>query len=81
MSAGVMCFGFLGIVMSCNFPDGQATAVVCPPVRTWAPAFQKQVAKELRESPRNSALARVVVEAIGDRDIARACAAQQQKKK
>jgi hypothetical protein len=79
MSAGVMCFGFLGIVMSCNLPDGQATAVVCPPVRTWAPAFQKQVAKELRAA-KDSALARVVVEAIGDRDIARACAAHQKTK-
>lgn len=48
-------------------------AVVCPPVRVWSREFQKQVSAELRAAP-NSALARVAVQSIGDRDVARACA-------
>lgn len=47
--------------------------MVCPPVRTWSRQFQKQVAAEIRAAP-TSALAAVAVQAIGDRDVARACA-------
>ena len=49
-----------------------APAVVCPPVRTWSKDFQEQVAAELRAAPA-SALAKVAVQSIGDRDVARAC--------
>lgn len=66
----MICFGLL--VMVCHL-ETAPPAVVCPPVRTWSAPFQRQVAAELRAAP-NSALAQVAVQAIGDRDIARACA-------
>jgi hypothetical protein len=50
-----------------------APAVVCPPVRAWSKSFQTQVEAEMRAAP-NRALEKVAVQAIGDRDIARACA-------
>ncbi|MEY9110384.1 hypothetical protein ABH999_006580 [Bradyrhizobium yuanmingense] len=67
------CTGFVFIVaqLSCTAPD-PAPAVVCPPVRTWSRDFQRRVAAELRAAP-DSALAEVAVQAIGDRDVARAC--------
>jgi hypothetical protein len=52
-----------------------APAVVCPPLRTWSREFQQKVAAELKAAPK-SALATVATLAIGDRDIARACAAR-----
>ncbi len=63
---------FIAAQLVCTMPD-PAPAVVCPPVRTWSRDFQKQVAAELRAAP-DSALAAVAVQAIGDRDVARACA-------
>lgn len=70
----ITCTGFAFIFahLTCTIPD-PAPAVVCPPVRAWSAPFQKQVATELKAAP-NSALAQVAVQAIGDRDIARACA-------
>jgi hypothetical protein len=65
------CVGLF--IMSCNFTGGDSTAVVCPPVRTWSKSFQAQVAQELRAAP-NSAMGKVVIDTIGDRDAARACA-------
>jgi hypothetical protein len=56
-------------------PEPPVPAVVCPPVRTWSKDFQKQVAAELRAAPM-SALAKVAVQSIGYRDIARACRAK-----
>jgi hypothetical protein len=67
------CTGFVFIVAQLTCTDGAPPpAVVCPPVRTWSRDFQKQVAAELKAAP-NSALARVAVQSIGDRDVARAC--------
>jgi hypothetical protein len=70
----ITCTGFAFIVahLNCVIPD-PAPVVVCPPVRTWSAPFQKQVAAEMRAAP-NSAMAEVVRQAIGDRDVARACA-------
>lgn len=66
------CVGL--IVMRCFLDaNGNPTVVECPPLRTWTPAFQKQLAAELRAMPKNSATSRVIVETIGDRDIIRAC--------
>ncbi|SEC00142.1 hypothetical protein [Bradyrhizobium erythrophlei] len=65
-------WAFIAVQLTCTMPD-TAPAVVCPPVRAWSQDFQKLVATELRAAP-NSALAAVAVQAIGDRDIARACA-------
>jgi hypothetical protein len=68
------CVGL--IVMHCFASAPSAgTVVECPPLRTWSSVFQKQVAAELRAAPKNSAMARVVVDAIGDRDVIRACRA------
>lgn len=55
-----------------------APAVICPPVRTWSREFQRQVAQEMRAAP-GSALAKVAVQSIGDRDIARACKRQRKR--
>lgn len=68
------CTGWVLIYaqLTCVMPT-PAPTVVCPPVRTWTKDFQKQVALELRAAP-GSALAKVAVQSIGDRDIARACA-------
>jgi hypothetical protein len=70
----ITCTGiaFIFASLNCTVPD-QPPAVVCPPVRTWSKPFQAQVAAELRAAPK-SALATVAVQAIGDRDVARACA-------
>lgn len=70
----ITCTGIAFIVaqLTCVIPD-RPPAVVCPPVRSWSRDFQKQVSRELRAAP-SSALARVAVDAIADRDIARACA-------
>ncbi|MCW2195015.1 hypothetical protein AB7M45_007787 [Bradyrhizobium elkanii] len=65
-------WAFIAVQLTCTMPD-PAPAVVCPPVRAWSQDFQKQVAAEMRAVP-NSALAAVAVQAIGDRDVARACA-------
>jgi hypothetical protein len=67
------CTGFVFIVaqLTCTVPEA-APAAVCPPVRTWSRDFQKQVADEVRAAP-GSALAKMAVQYIGDRDIARAC--------
>lgn len=65
-------FAFIFAQLTCTVPDPPPPAVVCPPVRAWSAEFQKQVATELRAGPR-SALATVAVQAIGDRDVARAC--------
>jgi hypothetical protein len=64
-------FAFLFAQLTGTVPE-TPPAVVCPPVRVWTREFQKQVAQEIRAQP-NSALAKVAVQAIGDRDIARAC--------
>lgn len=63
---------FIAAQLTCTMPD-PAPVVVCPPVRTWSRDFQKRVADELRANP-TSALAEVAVQAIGDRDVVRACA-------
>lgn len=68
------CVGL--IIMRCFTGTSGGAVVECPPVRTWSPAFQKQLAAELRTAPKGSALARVVVDTIGDRDVARACRMQ-----
>lgn len=65
-------FAFLFATLTCQVPD-PAPVVVCPPVRTWSASFQKKVAAEMRAAP-TSAMAEVVRQAIGDRDVARACA-------
>jgi hypothetical protein len=65
---------FLYAQLTCVMP-APAPAVVCPPVRAWSKEFQRQVAAELRAAP-SSALAKVAVQSIGDRDVARACARQ-----
>lgn len=69
------CVGiaFFVIDMTCTEVAPPPPAAVCPPVRTWTREFQKQVGAELRAAP-GSALAAVAVQAIGDRDVARACA-------
>jgi hypothetical protein len=72
------CVGFL-FVFSCQLPAAVAPPVVCPPVRTWSRDFQQQVAAELKAAP-NSALGKIAIQAIGDRDIARACARLQHSK-
>jgi len=74
----ITCTGmaFIVVQMTCTMPD--APPVVCPPVKTWAPAFQQQVAAELDATP-NSALAQVAIDAIEMRDVARACAKRKRK--
>jgi hypothetical protein len=74
------CTGWVFIYaqLTCTMPEPRPPAVVCPPVRTWTKDFQKQVAAEMRAAP-NSALAKVAVQSIGDRDIARACKAAKRK--
>ncbi|MGY3366202.1 hypothetical protein ACVWZL_003327 [Bradyrhizobium sp. GM2.4] len=68
------CTGLVFIVAQLTCTDASPTpAAVCPPVRTWSAAFQKQVAAEIRTAP-DGALAQVVMQAIRDRDVARACA-------
>lgn len=68
----MICLGIL--VMICRLETAPPPAVVCPPVRPWSASFQTRVAAELRAAPPDSALAAVAVQAIGDRDVARACA-------
>jgi hypothetical protein len=68
----VICLGIL--VMICHLEAAPPPAVVCPPVRPWPRMFQQRVAAELRAAPPDSALAAVAIQAIGDRDVARACA-------
>lgn len=77
----ITCTGFaLGFAMlTCEIPPTTPPAV-CPPVRTWTQEFQNQIAAEIEAAP-NSALAQVAVQSIGDRDVARACAAAKRKKK
>jgi len=67
------CTGFAIIYAQLTCVTTDVPPVVCPPVRTWSQTFQKQVATEMRAAP-TSALAQVAIQAIGDRDIARACA-------
>lgn len=64
---------FIMVNVTCREVAPPPPAVICPPVREWSKPFQKQVAAELRAAP-NSALAKVAVQSIGDRDVARACA-------
>ena len=68
------CVGvaFIVLDMTCTQLAAPPPVAVCPPVRTWSQAFQKQVATEMRAAP-NGAMAEVVRQAIGDRDVARAC--------
>lgn len=68
----MICLGIL--VMICRLEAVPAPAVACPPVRPWSAPFQKRIAAELRAAPPDSALAMVAIQAIGDRDVARACA-------
>lgn len=71
------CIGIaliVGFLVCDEPPPPPVPAVVCPPVRTWSKEFQKKVAAELRAAPQ-SALAEVATQSIGDRDVARACAA------
>lgn len=74
------CTGFVFIVaqLTCVEVGAAPPAAVCPPVRTWSREFQRQVSAELRRAP-SSALAQVAIQAIGDRDVARACAAARRK--
>ena len=69
----MICTGFAFIVVQLTCTDPAPPAVICPPVRTWTREFQRKVADEMRAAP-TSALAAVAIQAIGDRDIARACA-------
>jgi hypothetical protein len=66
-------FAFLMVNVTCREVAAAPPAAVCPPVRAWSAEFQKQVAREIRAAP-GSALSRVATEAIGMRDVARACA-------
>lgn len=73
------CTGVAFIMVSVTCKDVSPPPVaVCPPVRVWSKAFQKQVAAEMRAAP-NSALAKVAIQSIGDRDVARACAQAKRK--
>ena len=69
------CVGiaFFVVDMTCTEVSAPPAVAVCPPVRTWSRAFQQQVAAEIRAAP-SSALAEVTAQAIGARDVARACA-------
>lgn len=69
----MICTGFAFIVVQLTCTDPAPPAVICPPVRTWSRQFQKNVADEIKAAPQ-SALAAVAIQAIGDRDVARACA-------
>lgn len=71
-------FAFIIVQLTCQDPAPPPPSVICPPVRSWSRAFQKQVAAELRAAP-DSALAKVAVQSIGDRDVARACAERKRK--
>lgn len=64
------CVGLF--VMSCTFTGSVPAPSTCPPVRTWSKSFQQQLAREMRAAP-DTAMARVVIDSIGDRDVARAC--------
>lgn len=76
----ITCTGIAFFVaqLTCTIPD-RPPAVVCPPVRTWSRDFQSRIADEMAAAP-NSALAKVAIQAIGDRDVARACARAKRKK-
>jgi hypothetical protein len=64
-------FAFLFAQLTCSIPE-TPPAVVCPPVRVWTRDFQKnRLRRNCARSP--IALAKVAIQAIGDRDIARAC--------
>lgn len=66
---------FLFVSVTCTDISPPAPpAAVCPPVRAWSREFQRQVAAEMRAGS-SPALAEVARQAIGDRDVARACAA------
>lgn len=66
---------FLFVNVTCKeVSPPAAPAAVCPPVRAWSKPFQKRVAAEMRAGS-SPALAEVARQAIGDRDVARACAA------
>lgn len=65
-------FAFLFVQVTCKGPD-PAPVVVCPPVREWSMDFRRKIAAEMRAAP-NGAMAEVVRQTIGDRDVARACA-------
>lgn len=67
------CTGIAFIIVQVTCTDPTPPPAICPPVRTWTKEFQKQVATELKAAP-NSALAKVAIQSIGDRDVARACA-------
>lgn len=69
--SGFWCVGL--IVMRCYAETAGGAVVECPPLRAWPAGFQSQLAGELRAAPKGSAMARVVVDAIGDRDVIRAC--------
>lgn len=64
------CVGLF--MMTCTFTGSAPAPSTCTPVRTWSKSFQQQLARELRAAP-DSAMARVVIDSIGDRDAARAC--------
>lgn len=68
------CTGWVFVYaqLTCSMPTPTPPAVVCPLVRTWSKDFQKQVADEMQAAP-SSALAKMAVQYIGDRDVARAC--------
>lgn len=77
MIVEMKCVGFAFIFMSatCTFEVPETTTVICPPVREWSKDFQKRMADELRKLPQGTAIGTVVTQSIGDRDLARACAA------
>lgn len=71
---------FLFVNVTCKEIDAPPPpAAVCPPVRAWSREFQRQAAAELRAG-KSPALAEIARQAIGDRDVARACAAAKGKR-
>ena len=67
-------------IFFCVIEPKPVTTVVCPPVQTLTPEFQKSVAAALRARP-TSALAEAARRWIADRDAARACKATEGKTK
>lgn len=68
----MICWGFL-VVFTCEAAAAPPPVVVCPGVQPWTKSYQRQLADELAQLPRNGAIWRSTREHIHLRDRARKC--------
>jgi hypothetical protein len=69
----LVCLGLLFVVCQPVEEPARVTIAVCPEIAPWSADYQRQLAAELRDLPRESALEHAIAEAISLRDQARAC--------